>query len=201
MTLKIGLYMLVSAGLIWAAYSDIKTRRVPVVAGFGLLGVGLLFLMAGHLWIHAAFFLLAIWGSRGRKWGLAVGALGMAVIFLDLSALPFVLGVLFVLFIFWMGWFGGGDAQIALGLMAMASDWWIVAYLFGGSILAAVVLSIVKRGGVVPAMKRLGWVLKNISKEPDQEALRIPWGALAAAAGLVYMWIWPGLEVGRGIVG
>jgi len=196
MALEIGLYVLASAALIWAAYSDIKTRRVPIVAGFGLLGVGLLFLLIGRLWIHAAFFLLAIWGSRGKIWSVPVAALGIAVLILDLSSLPFVLGVLFVLLIFWMGWFGGGDAQLALGLMAMANDWLIVAYLFGGTILVAVVLSIVKRGGIIPAIKRLSWVLKNIGKEPDEEALRIPWGVLAAAAGLVYMWIWPGLVGG-----
>ncbi len=193
MALEIGLYVLASAALIWAAYSDIKTRRVPLVAGFGLLGVGLLFLLIGHLWIHAAFFLLAIWGSRGKAWSVPVAALGAAVLIIDLSALPFVIGVMFVLFIFWMGWFGGGDAQLALGLMAMANGWWMVAYLFGGTILVAVVLSIIERGGVVPAMRRLFWVLKNIGEEPDQEALRIPWGVLAAASGLVYMWIWPGL--------
>ena len=164
MALEISLYVLASAALIWAAYSDIKTRRVPVVAGFGLLGVGLLFLLIGSLWIHAAFFLLAIWGSRGKIWSVPVAALGMVV--------------------------------LILGLMAMANDWWIVAYLFGGTILVAVVLSIVKRGGVMPAIKRLSWVFKNIGEEPDEEALRIPWGVLAAAAGLVYMWIWPGLVGG-----
>ncbi|MDF1500758.1 MAG: hypothetical protein P1P76_09840 [Anaerolineales bacterium] len=192
MALEIGLYVLATGALIWAAYSDIKSRRIPVFAGFGLLGVGLIFLLVGRLWIQAAFFLLAIWGSRGKKWGVPVAALGAAVLFVDLSALPFVLGVLFVLFIFWMGWFGGGDAQLAMGLLAVGSGWWMVAYLFGGTILVAFVLSIIERGGVVPAMRRLFWVLKNIGEEPDQEALRIPWGVLAAVAGLAYMWIWPG---------
>jgi len=196
MALKIGLYVFASAALIWAAYTHFKTRQISVVAGFGFLGLGLVFLLIGRLYIHALFYLLAIWGSRGKMWSVPIVVLGMAVLILDLSSLPFVLGVLFVLLIFWMGWFGGGDAQLALGLMAMANDWWIVAYLFGGTILVAVVLSIVKRGGIMPAIKRLSLVLKNIGKEPDQEALRIPWGILAAAAGLVYMWIWPGLVGG-----
>lgn len=196
MALEIALYVLASGALIWAGYSDIKSRRVPVIAGFGLLGMGLVFLLLGRQWIQAAFFLLAIWGSRGRRWGLPIAALGFVVLALDLSSLPFVLGVMFVLFIFWMGWFGGGDAQLALGLMALGNDGWIVAYLFGGTIVVALVLSIVKRGGIVPAIKRLAWVFRNLGGKPDTEALRTPWGALAAVAGLVYMWVWPGLLAG-----
>jgi len=71
----------------------------------------------------------------GGIWRVPILLLGAALLAKGLESLLFVIGTLYALTIFEMGWFGGGYAQLALGLMAIGRDWWIVGYLFGGTIL------------------------------------------------------------------
>ncbi len=183
--------MLASGALAFAASHDWKTRRVPTAVGFGMLGIGLGFLVLGKDWLGAGFYLAAIWGSRGGFWRVPIIVLGIWMVGEGgLASVPLALGVLYTLAIFWLGWFGGGDAQLALGLLALGSDWWILGYLFGGTILLAIVL-VVKRRGLGGAGKRMMHVLRNMSS-PDAEAIRVPWAAIAAAGGILHIWIWPG---------
>lgn len=191
-------YILASFALGWATLSDIRTRKIPFVAGIGLLLIGLFFLLKERLWLEALFFALVIWGSRGSIWYFLIAAVAIIVLVNNPVSLPFVLGMLFVLFIFAMGWFGGGDSQVAFGLMAIARDWWMVGYLFGGTIVVVIVLSAVKRGGMKGAAERLWWVSRHMKEAPDEEALRTPWAVLASAAGLIYIWLWPGVVFGGG---
>ena len=192
------LYILASLALGWATLSDIRTRKIPFVAGIGLLLIGLFFLIKERMWLEALFFAVVVWGSRGGIWYLLIAAVAIIVLVNNPVSLPFVLGMLFVLFIFVMGWFGGGDSQVAFGLIAIARDWWMVGYLFGGTIVVAIVLSIVKRGGIKDAAERLWWVSRHMKEAPDEEALRTPWAVLASAAGLIYIWLWPGVVCGGG---
>ena len=68
-------------------------------------------------------------------WRLPVFVLALLLLSNDLGSLPFFIGILYILAIFEVGWFGGGDPQLAFGLVALGRDWWILAYLFGGTIL------------------------------------------------------------------
>jgi len=187
------LYVLTSAGLIWAAIGDIRQRKIPKPAGLGLLVIGLVFLLINEMWLEAVFYLSAIWGSRGGWWPVLYILFAVILVYRDLDSLPFVVGILYVLSLFELGWFGGGDAQVAFGLIAIAADWWIVIYLIMGANILAIVLNIIREGGVMGAIKRLRWALKN---PPDESALRTPWVVLAMTVGLIYLWIWPGLSVG-----
>ncbi len=191
-------YILASLALGWATLSDIRTRKIPFVTGIGLLLIGLFFLIKEGLWLEALFFAVVIWGSRGGIWYLLIAALAIIVLVNNPVSPPFVLGMLFVLFIFARGWFGGGDSQVAFGLIAIARDWWMVGYLFGGTIIVAIVLSVLKRDGIKGAAERLWWVSRHMKEAPDEEALRTPWAVLASAAGLIYIWLWPGVVFGGG---
>jgi Flp pilus assembly protein protease CpaA len=187
------LYVLTSLALIWAATGDIRNRKIPKPAGFGLLVIGLVFLLIHKMWLEAIFYLAAIWGSRGGWWRILYILLAIILVYRDLDSLPLVVGILYVLGMFELGWFGGGDAQIAFGLVAIAADWWIVIYLLIGANILVIVLSIIRERSVVGAVKRIWWAVKN---PPDERALKTPWVVFAAAVGLIYLWIWPGLSAG-----
>ncbi len=184
------LALIMSGAIIWAAVSDVRSRLIPRAAGFGVLALGLLYLLLGGFYLEGAFYLAAIWGSRGGLWRIAVLALGVMVWAQSPAMISFVLGILYVLTIFGLGWFGGGDAQLAFGLLAMARDGWILAYLFGGTIVLGLSMMLLRRGPK-GGIQRLWWVLRHLHS-PDAEAIRFPWAVLASLAGLAYIWVFPG---------
>jgi len=190
-TIEHVLAVLTSAALVWAAIRDIQTRFIPRIAGFGVLAIGLGYLILNALWLESAFFLAAIWGSRGGVWGIPFLLLAVLLLASDQGSLPYVLGILYVLAIFDLGWFGGGDAQLAFGLVAIGRDWWILAYLFGATILLGLAV-ILQRHGLGDGLERFWWVLRNMNS-PDKEAIKFPWAVLASAGGLAYIWVFPGL--------
>jgi Flp pilus assembly protein protease CpaA len=182
---------LVSVGLIWAAAYDWRTRQVPFAIGVGMLAAGLAFLLLRGQWLAATFYLSAVWGSRGGLWRLPIIILAIVLVANQgFASAPLVIGILYVLSIFSLGWFGGGDAQIAIGLVALAEDWWILAYIFGGTILLALFL-LVRNRGSTGALKRMGQILSSLHSA-DDEAISVPWAVLAATGGLIYIWVWPG---------
>jgi hypothetical protein len=179
--------------LLWAAVTDYRTRKIPVVAGFGMLGLGLAVLIIERELIpfFALYYLLAIWCTRGGAWQyvLLAASAGMVGAF-GWDAGPLVGGVLFVSYAFWNGWFGGGDSQLAFGLIGIGHDWFILGMLFGLTILLGVFLTIKKQGGVKQGMQRLLSVARRLGEEPDDDAIRTSWGIVAAIAGLSYLWFW-----------
>jgi hypothetical protein len=183
--------VLTSVALVWAAVRDIQTSFIPRIAGFGVLAIGLGYLVLNSLWLESVFFLVAIWGSRGGVWRIPVLVLAVLLLANDLASLPYVLGILYVQAIFDLGWFGGGDAQLAFGLIALGRDWWILAYLFGGTILLGLML-VFREHGLSGGLGRLRWVLRNMSA-PDEDAIKVPWAVLASTGGLAYIWVFPGL--------
>ena len=185
------LAVLASVALVWAADRDVRTHLIPRIAGFGVLAIGLGYLLLNALWLESAFFLAAIWGSRGGVWRLPILVLAVLLLSNDLGSLPFVIGILYILAIFEFGWFGGGDAQLAFGLVALGRDWWILAYLFGGTILLGFAVMF-RRHGFGGGLKRSWWVFRNLNS-PDEEAIKFPWAVLASAGGLAYMWLFPRL--------
>lgn len=110
--------------------------------------------------------------------------------FQGLEMITFVIGLLFVVAIFETGWFGGDDAQLAFGLIALGRDWWMLVYLLGGTILLAIIL-VARQRGVHEAVKRFQWVFTNLDT-PDECTIRIPWAVIAAVEGTIYFWIHPG---------
>jgi hypothetical protein len=186
------LLVVASGALVWAASNDFKTKQVPAAAGFGMLAIGAIFLSIGKHWLPLVFYLAAIWGSRGGIWRALVFVLAILVVGQGgLGVVPLVMGILYALSIFWLGWFGGGDAQLAFGLVALGQDWWILGYIFGGTILLAGVLLIVQRG-FGGAAKRIQHVVANLNS-PDEEVIRVPWAVIAALGGIVHIWLWPGV--------
>jgi hypothetical protein len=190
MTFNIGVAVLGTALLAWAAAADARTRKVPMLAGLGMLGLGLAVLLREG-WIGAAYYLVAIWCTRGGIWRFVLGAVSVVMLLLyTWEAAPFVLGVLFVSTLFWMKWFGGGDAQLAIGLIGIGHDWVVLGLLFGLTILVGAALTIVRQGGVVQGAKRMAWVARHLGEEADAEAIRTPWAVVAAVAGASYLWLW-----------
>ena len=190
MTFNIGVAVLGTALLAWAAAADARTRKVPMLAGLGMLGLGLAVLLREG-WIGAAYYLVAIWCTRGGIWRFVLGAASVVMLLLyTWEAAPFVLGVLFVSTLFWMKWFGGGDAQLAIGLVGIGHDWVVLGLLFGLTILVGVALIIVRQGGVVQGAKRMAWVARHLGEEADAQAIRTPWAVVAAVAGVSYLWLW-----------
>lgn len=164
-----------------------------MVAGFGILGLGLAVLVrgGGYLPFMALYYLLAIWCTRGGVWQVVLLAASVGVLWaFGWEAGPLVVGILFVSYAFWSGWLGGGDSQLAFGLIAIGHDWIVLAMLFGLTILAGVILTIRKQGGVAQGVKRLFSVAQRLGETPDDEAIRTPWGIIAAIAGVSYLWLW-----------
>ena len=189
MTFNIGVAVLGTALLAWAAAADARTRKVPMLAGLGMLGLGLAVLLREG-WIGAAYYLVAIWCTRGGIWRFVLGAASVVMLLLyTWEAAPFVLGVLFVSTLFWMKWFGGGDAQLAIGLIGIGHDWVVLGLLFGLTIVVGVALMIIRQGGVVEGAKRLAWVAGHLGAQADAEAIHTPWGIVAAVAGVTYLWL------------
>jgi hypothetical protein len=181
-----------SVALIWAASNDFTTRQVSVATGIGMLAIGAISLSIGKHWLPLGFYLAAIWGSRGGIWRVLVFVLAILVVGQGgLGGVPLAVGIIYALSIFWLGWFGAGDAQLAFGLVALGQDWWILGYIFGGTILLAGVLLVLRRG-FVGAGKRIQYVVANLHS-PDEEAIRVPWAVIAALGGIVHIWLWPGV--------
>ncbi|HET6444711.1 MAG TPA: hypothetical protein VFI27_09035 [candidate division Zixibacteria bacterium] len=180
-----------SALLVWAAIVDSRTRKIPVAAGFGMLGLGLAVLVKEGWYIWAAYYILAIWCTRGGVWQavLVVASIGILWAF-EWEAAPLVLGITFVSLLFWRNWFGGGDSQLAFGLVGIGHDWLVLALLFGLTIVFGVGLTIIHRGGIRQGVQRLASVARRLGESPDSEAIRTPWGIVAAVAGVSYLWLW-----------
>jgi hypothetical protein len=177
--------------LVWAAVEDVRRRKVPVIAGFGMLLLSLIVLVVQSWYIWAAYFVIAVWCTRGGIWKYVLVAASLVMVWLyPWDALPIVAGVLFVSTLFWMKWFGGGDAQLAMGLVGIGHDWIVLGILFGLTIVVGIVLTIVRRGGVVEGAKRLAWVAGHLGERADAEAIHTPWGIVAAVAGVTYLWLW-----------
>lgn len=191
MIFEIGLALLGTAALVWAAVVDVRTRKVPAPAGFGMLGLGLLALLWEQWYIGAAYFVVAIWCTRGGAWQYLLLA-GSAVMLwtYQWEAMPLVVGMLLVATIFWRKWFGGGDAQLAMGLIGVGHDWWVLGLVFGLTIVVGIVMTMVRRRSIAGGARRLVWVARNLSAEPDGDAIRTPWAVVAAAGGVVYVWLW-----------
>ena len=190
MTFNIGVAVLGTALLAWAAAADARTRKVPMLAGLGMLGLGLAVLLREG-WIGAVYYLVAIWCTRGGIWRFVLGAASVVMLLLhSWETAPLVLGVLFVSTLFWMKWFGGGDAQLAIGLIGIGHDWVVLGLLFGLTILVGVALMIIRQGGVVQGAKRMAWVARHLGEDADAQAIRTPWAIVAAVAGVSYLWLW-----------
>jgi hypothetical protein len=188
---EIGVAVAGTGLLAWAAVEDARRRKIPVAAGFGTLLLGLAVLVEASLYTWAAYYLLAIWCTRGGVWRYVLVAASVLMVFLyPGEGLPLVVGVLFVATLFWMKWFGGGDAQLATGLIGIGHDWKVLGMVFGLTIVVGVLLTIVRRGGVAAGLRRLAWVAGHLGESPDKEAIRTPWGIVAAIAGVSYLWLW-----------
>lgn len=191
MTFEIAVAGVGTTLLVWAALEDAQRKKIPMVAGFGMLLLGLAVLVQVSLYVWALYYIVAIWSTRGGVWRYVLIAASLVMFWLYAwEALPIVCGVLFVATLFWMKWFGGGDAQLATGLIGVGHDWMVLGLVFGLTILAGVVLTVIRRGGLAEGGKRLVWVAGHLGDAPDEEAIRTPWAVVAAIAGVSYLWLW-----------
>ena len=189
------LYGLVSAALLWSAVADVRARRVPRMAGWGVLAAGLGALLVGERWLGALLYISLIAGSgyRGSLPVLGLGGLGAIAIANTADSTPLAVGLGYVFIMFRLRWLGGGDAQLAMGLVAIARDWMMLGYLFGVYILVAVVVMLARRG-LAGSARRWRWVAGHLAgAESDPEAIRVPWAAFACLGGWAYLWLLPGL--------
>ena len=189
------LYGLISAALVWSAVADARTRRVPRAAGWGVLAGGLAALLVGERWLEALLYagVVLASGYRGMLPALALCALGLLVVASGMGSFPLVVGLGYVLLTFRLGWLGGGDAQLALGLIGLAGDWLMLGYLFGVYIVVAL-LFVLARRGLAGSARRWAWVAGHLGEAAgDPEAIRVPWAAFACLGGWAYLWLLPGL--------
>jgi len=181
-----------------AAISDWRTRRVPIVAGYGIILLSIVFLSVQSLWWSVVFFILVIYGSRSPSAMLPSVIIWLIMAQSSEANTPFVAGLYLVTLLLWLGWFQGGDAQIAYGLMALGKDWWIFGYIFGGTVFFGILLMIWKRG-LTGTLRRSWYIAGNLKEgREDNDAIRVPWAVMAAVFGLVYFWMLPGVALPGG---
>lgn len=193
----IAFYGLVSVLLIWAAVEDVKNRIVPGKITLPFLILCLSFLFVDKQYWLASFYILVIYGSRSIN--AIVPSIIIALVLWSTGGLDnngdlaFIVGMYFVTTLFYLGWFGGADAQIAYGLMAISRDWWMVGFLLGGTILVGITIMFVQRGWG-GGIKRAVAVGKNLDRAyDDPEAVRTPWLLIATFISLIYFWVTPGI--------
>ena len=190
--LNLALKLIISVLMVYAAVEDIRTRKVPYVAGVGIMLFGAFALFWDQHWLLGVFYLVAVMGSRGGLWGLAsivVGLATLAVPGLAAEAYPFILAILFVNTMFGFGAIGQGDAVLAYGLLAIAYEngLWMPLMLLGTSILG--VLPLIWKRSPKEILDRVTKILQNFGRiEEDEEAVKFPWAVIAAGIGLVYIW-------------
>jgi hypothetical protein len=86
--------------------------------------------------------------------------------------------------------FGQGDAVLAFGLLAIAYEdrLWMPLVLLGTSVLGIIPLFWKRTPKEI--LERTKLILKNFGRiEADEEAVKFPWAVIAAALGLVYLWM------------
>jgi len=191
--LNLATKLIISGLLVYAAVIDLKKREVPYIAGIGILLIGAATLFWEQHWLLGVFFLVAVMGSRGGLWGLAAVAIALitlAVPGLAAEAYPFILAIFFIITMFRFGVFGQGDAVLAFGLLAIAykDGLWMPLALLGTTLIGIVPL--VWKRSPKEILERATHILKNFgSIEKDEEAVKFPWAVIAAALGLVYLWL------------
>jgi hypothetical protein len=177
--------------LLWAARVDYRIGKIPRGAGFGILAIGLFVLLWNQMWVEAVFYVVAIWCTSGGIWSLVlILASIMTMSIQGESSLPLVVGIVFVSLFFWMRWFGGGDAQLAIGLLGIGHDWMILVLLVGCTIISMGVL-VFRRHGLLNGLRRLRYVFQNLGSKPDADAIHTPWAVIALIAGILYLWFLP----------
>ncbi len=177
--------------LIWAARVDYRIRKIPRGAGLCILSIGLFVLLWNRLWVEALYYVLAIWCTSGGIWSMVLILTSMAVLYIgSASSIPLVLGIVMVSVFFWMRWFGGGDAQLAIGLVGIGHDWPVLVLLVGCTIIWMVIL-VFRKHGFPDGLKRLRYVFLNLDAKPDVHAIRTPWAVIALISGVLYLWFWP----------
>jgi hypothetical protein len=194
-------YIIVSVLLVWSAFSDWKTRLIPRIAGMSLLVIGLCFLLFHHDWVAAGYYVLVVVFSGTKSNNRLAQIFIVFVTFLSLldptTDNSFIIGFLFTIFMFQAGIFGGGDAKIALALLAISRDWTMFNFIYFPNVILAIIL-IVKTYGIIGIPRRFITVLSNIKtknnpSEQDYEAIWFPWAIIAAPAGVIYIWMFPGI--------
>lgn len=192
---EIALYALFAGLLLGAAVSDARSRRIPFRIGLGLLLLAAALLVIQGYYFEAVFLVLAVIGSRGGWWSLAVWS--FAIVFLaeagEERALPMVVGILFFHLMFATRRLGGGDAQVAYALVGIAHDWAILALVLGATIVAGLIL-VWRKYGLIGGLARLASVTRHLGADTSQDpkAIRSPWAVWAAIGGMLYLFAWPG---------
>jgi Flp pilus assembly protein protease CpaA len=184
----------ISAFLIWSAVADMKERKIPYIPGWGLLAIGAVYTWMTESWLPALFLISIIIGSMGPWLRLLPTALGITVLFNDMALLPFVAGVMLCWMLFELKWLGGGDTQIALGLLGIGvhGGWWMTFYLFATTAIIGIFVILWTRGAK-GGVKRALEIAGNLSGSAnDPQAIKVPWAVIAALAGLTYIWFVPG---------
>lgn len=188
--LTISVYAIFSGLLVWAAFEDLRTRLVPYAAGYGLLLVAIADMLARGYWPEALFFVIAILGTRG---GLAMAvAIVSGIVLYEVrgeQVAPLLVGLFVTYNLFRLRWIGGGDAQVAFALIALANDWAMLWILSAGTFLTWVLLSFVR--SPLNALRRMKVVFQNRNRPPeeDEDAIRGPWVVIGALAGMTYFLI------------
>jgi len=180
----------------WAALADLERRRIPRPAGYGLLLLGAGTLALDRCWLGLACFLLTLWCTRGGAWWrLLVVGLAVSLPAAGGRLLPLWTGLLAVGEAFRRGWLGGGDAQLAFGLVALAPGRWVVLVLAAVTVLAGVLVMVARGGGLAGGWTRMLAVSRMLGQPPDGEAVRSPYAVVVLAAGVLALWVLPGLAV------
>ncbi|MBA3075033.1 MAG: hypothetical protein FP831_15625 [Anaerolineae bacterium] len=112
----------------------------------------------------------------------------------ETSTIFFILGVVVVRFMMGRKWLGGGDAQVAVAMIAITRAPEFLLFLAVVTILVWMIISI-KHFGFKGWLIRTRFVAKNLGRpvESDNERLRSPWVVTLAMCSLVYIWFVPGL--------
>lgn len=190
---EIVLRLTLSGGLLWAAWADWQTRRVPASIVWGILAIGVGAEAARGHWASVVLLVVLLLDADRRLPRTVTAPLTLLnVLFAQNAGYGEVTIVWLIAYLLWdvVPLLGGGDAQLVMGLFGLYPDLRLV---WGWLAAQAIVIPIVlirryrTRAVRVVAQTTMDFLARP-SATPAQTT-RIPGAVLIAIPSLIYLWV------------
>ena len=177
--------------LIIGTRSDLKERKIPKYIGICSVLLGLIALIYNkHYWL-AAFYVLAVYAPSMLALRIALICFGFIVYSQEgMASLPLMISLGVTLFFFNRGLIGGGDTQMAFGMLGIEHQSWNISIIICVITIVTNIMLCIRKFGIKKSFSRIKTVGKSITSrkkiEEDKDRLRSPFLVTLTAAWITY---------------